>query len=68
MSTHSQTAHDIPHSPPFAGRFARGPVENTAVIQARLNEIARRDPTALLGVLEHWLGPQSAASDDVVDG
>ena len=67
MIPHPQSAHDIPHSPPFDGRFARGPVVKAAVIQARLNEIARRDPTAVLSVLEFWLGPKSTG-DDAMDG
>jgi hypothetical protein len=66
MIPHPQTAHDIPHSPPVDGRFARGPVEKATVIQARLNEIARRDPTALLGVLEFWLGPSATGNGDAM--
>jgi len=68
MIPHSSTAHDIPHSPPFHGRFDRGDVEKATVIQARLTEIARRNPRAVLGVLKFWLEPDSTADGDARDG
>jgi len=29
----------------------------------RLNHLARREPTALLGVMQYWLGPDLAESE-----
>ena len=55
--------------------FLEGPSVNickcnikAVVIQARLNEIARRDPMAVLNVLEFWLGPESTDNADAMDG
>ena len=34
---------------------------------SRVNQFARRDPAALLGVLEFWLAPQSLESESRAD-
>jgi hypothetical protein len=40
---------------------------DAASARSRLNELARRDPDALLGVLGFWLAPQPGESESRAD-
>ncbi len=40
---------------------------DAASARSRLNELARRDPAALVGVLGFWLAPQPLESESRVD-
>lgn len=65
MTPHVLTACDIPHSPPSGGRFLSA--EKAAAVRDRLNEVARRDPAAVLGVLDFWLNGTGPAKAEAAD-
>jgi hypothetical protein len=44
------------------GTLSRPTTTNTDQLR-RLNRVAHRDPTAVLGVLEFWLGPNAVESE-----
>lgn len=63
MSMHTPIVHDIPHSPPAGRPDAAVPGQQAIILQARLSEIARRDPASVLRVLGDWLGASAAGPD-----
>ena len=66
MSPHAETTPTTSPAPPIRDRFPHAPPDVTAN-RARLHRVARRDPTAILGVLELWLGPQIEGDRDGLD-